>query len=168
MHRQKKRLPFKSSLKLTALVTGLFFLLTATLLLTACTTTSTSTSTSTSTTSVISSRPGDSSVQKLPDRSLGELHDYLQVIGKNCSPNDKSELTILNATSHSLKVELNGMNGVYSLLLEPRRDRTWLINAGTYHVEFNVPGFPPAAASALNLESSNKYKWKIIREQPLK
>ena len=163
MHRQKKRLPFKSSLKLTVLVAGLFFTLTATLLLTACTTTTTS-----STTSVISSSPGDSSVQKLPDRSLGELHDYLQVIGKTASPRDMCELTILNATSHSLKIELNGMNGVYSLLLEPRRDRTWLLNSGTYHVEFNVPGFPPAAASALSLESSNKYKWKIIREQPLK
>jgi hypothetical protein len=105
--------------------------------------------------------PGDSAVQLLPDRSVGVLNDRLTIIDDRNSASSTSKFTILNRTGHSLNVELTGNNGSYTFVIEPKRDQTWLVNQGRYHVEISVPGFPSTATDNLNINSYKKYKWEL-------
>lgn len=115
--------------------------------------------------SVIS--PGDSSMQLLPDRSIGLLTDRLTITGDHKDVDPMAHLTVFNRTNHTMTIALNGTPGTYNLSLEPKRDHTWLINEGNYHVEINIPGFPPTAAEGLSLTNYRKYKWEIFKTKPL-
>ena len=111
------------------------------------------------TTSILS--PGDTSIQLLNDRSIGVLHDRLTIFEDKPPVNSTPKFTILNRTVHSLTVELTGTSGSYTFVLEPKRDQTWLVNPGTYHVEISVPGFPTTAADSLQVNRHKKYKWEL-------
>lgn len=105
--------------------------------------------------------PGESSVQLLPERSAGILHDQLTIKRNVNSFDSMPQLTIYNMTMHALTLELTGTNGSYTLTLEPKRDYTWQINQGVYHVEISIPGFPTIATDGLSLNSYTHNIWKL-------
>ena len=112
-------------------------------------------------TSMTMLNPGESSIQLLSERSAGILHDRLTIFRNVDSIDPIPQLTIYNETMHALTLELTGNSGSYTLTLEPKRDHTWQINQGTYHVEISIPGFPAIATDGLALNSYTHNIWKL-------
>lgn len=111
--------------------------------------------------------PSSTSTQLLTDRSAGVLHDRLTILTSgDCASELTPRFSVFNRTMHTLTIELSGSSGSYTLLLEPKRDHTWLIREGSYHVEISVPGFPPAAADGLSIAKGHCYKWELWKDKP--
>lgn len=111
-------------------------------------------------TSVFGGR-ADTSHQLTEDRYLGILHDQMEITDDEAVNRRHSEFHVFNRTPQAMTIDLSGPEGNYTLVVEPKRDKIWLINPGTYHVEVTVPGFPPTAADTLVLSLDKKYKWEI-------
>ena len=105
--------------------------------------------------------PSETSFQLLDDQYLALLNDRLTIKSNPTYPQDKVEFTIVNKTTMGLTIELSGQGGSYTFVTDPKRDQTWLINTGTYHVEISVPGFPTTATDELFITPASKYKWEL-------
>lgn len=115
---------------------------------------------------VFAENPGKPSVQLLPSRGLAVLRDeFVNEPGQPNVPDGKAQLKIVNHTPQTLTVELNGDNGKFRFELSPATDNTWSVNAGTYHSEVSISGFPPMSGAAITLSGRNAYKWEIWRSQ---
>lgn len=105
--------------------------------------------------------PAETSHQLLPGQYLAHLNDKLTVKANPTYPEEKIEFTVINRSLLGMTIEFSGQNGSYTFVTEPKRDETWLLNTGTYHVELSVPGFPTTAADNLVISAYHKYKWEI-------
>ncbi len=114
------------------------------------------------------------STQKLDIRSIGVLHDRLttfEYADKCASKHDgcisrEPTLMLSNRTVHSLTAYLTGNNGTYTFVVDPKRNRTWFVTPGTYHVEVSIPGFPPTALETLSVIHYKEYKWEFWKDKP--
>jgi hypothetical protein len=85
--------------------------------------------------------------QLLEDRGIGVLRYDISDLGDHQSPEKKAHLQVINRTSQSLNIGLDGQNGKYDVSIVPKADNKWSINPGEYQFEASVPGFPATRGS---------------------
>ena len=111
------------------------------------------------------SSPGVTSIQLLTNRSLSTLNDRLTIFEDQLYVSPTPRFTVFNRTEQALTIFMTGQSGSYTYVVEPKRDETWLINIGTYHIELSLPGLPTAAADNVNINAFKKYQWEIWRSE---